>query len=176
MQGPERYTYGSNRMSQRNLRRFFILMIAAACLSGAVFGQDAEPAAKFVVADVHPSANTTNPDSYDMSGGLMKGGIYYLKSATMLDLIRTAYGVDAQKVIGGPNWLEVNRFDVHAKVPAGTTAATVKPMLQALLAERFALVVANEKKPVPAWSLTTSKHPQMKQSDGSGRGGCPAEE
>ncbi len=162
-------------MSQRNLKRILALLIEAACLSGVAFGQTAEPAARFLVADVHPSANPTTPDGYDMSGGLLSGGIYYLKRATMLDLIRTAYGVDPQKVIGGPNWLEVNRFDVHAKVPAGTTATTVKPMLQALLTERFGLVIRNEKKPVPAWSLTASKHPELKQSDGSGAGGCHAE-
>jgi uncharacterized protein (TIGR03435 family) len=162
-------------MSQRNMKRILALVIGTAGLSGAVFGQAAEPAARFVVADVHPSANSTNPDAYDMSGGLLSGGNYYLKRATMLDLIRTAYGVDPQKVIGGPNWLEVNRFDVHAKVPAGTTAATVKPMLQALLVERFGLVVGNEEKPVSAWALTASKHPQLKQSDGSGPSACRAE-
>jgi uncharacterized protein (TIGR03435 family) len=113
-----------------------------------------------------------NPDASDMSGGLMRGGLYQLRRATMLDLIRTAYGVDEQKVIGGPSWLEVDRFDVRAKAPAGTTAATVKPMLQALLTERFGLVVHDDKKPVSAWALTASKHPLLKQSDGTGEAGC----
>jgi uncharacterized protein (TIGR03435 family) len=162
-------------MSDRNRKRIFTLIIGAACLSGTVFGQAAETSAKFEIADVHPSANSTNPDTWDMSGGLMRGGLYYLKRATMLDLIRTAYGLDPKKIIGGPSWLEVNRFDIRAKVPAGTTAATVKPMLQALLAERFSLVVHEDKKPVPAWALTASKHPQLKQSDGSGDSGCHVE-
>jgi uncharacterized protein (TIGR03435 family) len=159
-------------MIQRHLQRILALVIGTASLCGAVYGQAEETAARFVVADVHPSANSTNPDAYDMSGGLVSGGNYYLKRATMLDLIRTAYGVDPQKVIGGPSWLDLNRFDVHAKAPAGTTAATVKPMLQALLAERFGLVIRNDKKPVTAWALTAGKHPQLKQSDGSGASGC----
>jgi uncharacterized protein (TIGR03435 family) len=142
-----------------------------ACACGMPFGQSTEPAGKFELADVHPSPHATNPDASDMSGGLMPGR-YQLRRATMLDLIRTAYGVDAQKVIGGPNWLEVDRFDIRAKVPAGITPATVKPMLQALLADRFGLVVHNDTKPVPAWALTASKHPQLKQSDGSGDPGC----
>jgi uncharacterized protein (TIGR03435 family) len=159
-------------MGYRGSGRFFALLTGIACASGMAFGQDAEPDARFVVADVHPSPHTMNPDATDMSGGLMHGGLYQLRRATMLDLIRTAYGVDPQKVIGGPSWLEVDRFDVRARVPAGTTPVTVRPMLQALLAERFALVVHKDTKPVQAWALTATKHPQLKQSDGSGASGC----
>jgi len=110
-----------------------------------------------------------------MSGGLMRGNLYRLHRATMLDLIRIAYGIDAKKVLGGPSWLDVDRFDLRAKVPAGTTSITVKPMLQALLAERFGLVARNDTKPVPAWALTATKHPEIKQSAGEGAAGCHRE-
>jgi uncharacterized protein (TIGR03435 family) len=72
----------------------------------------------------------------------------------MVDLIRTAYGVDADKVVGGPHWLEMDRFDVIAKTPPSTTRDAVKPMLQALLAERFGLVVRQDIKPVAGNVLT----------------------
>ena len=36
------------------------------------------------------------------------------RDASMLDLIAQAYGVDGSVVIGGPNWLEMDRFDVSA--------------------------------------------------------------
>jgi uncharacterized protein (TIGR03435 family) len=49
--------------------------------------------------------------------------------ATMVDLIRIAYGVDANRVFGGPSWLEWDRFDVIAKAPQSTPAATIKLML-----------------------------------------------
>src|SRR4051812_30671452 len=143
-------------MEFRNAGRTLALLSFAAVVSIPAFGQATESTGKFEVADVHPSPHSTNPDAYDMSGGLMRGGIYHLRRATMLDLIRTAYGVDAKKVVGGPSWLEVDRFDIRAKVPAGTTPATVKAMLQALLAERFALVVHNDQKAVPAWALMAS--------------------
>ncbi len=130
------------------------------------------PALRFEVADVHPTTASVNWDSREMSGGLMRGGLYHLRHATMLDLVRLAYGVDANKVIGGPNWLALDRFDIRAKVPAGTTAAGVKPMLQALLAERFGLVARNDVKPVQAWALTSGKNIQMKRADGAGDGRC----
>src|SRR5580704_13482853 len=48
-------------------------------------------------------------------------------------------------------------------------------MLQVMLAERFALVVHNDKKPVQAWALTAGKPLALKQSDGSGASGCKTE-
>jgi uncharacterized protein (TIGR03435 family) len=83
-----------------------------------------------------------------------QNGKYELRRGTMVDLIRTAYGVEADKVVGGPHWLEMDRFDVMAKVPPATTRDEVKPMLQALLVERFGLVARQEIKPVPGHAVT----------------------
>jgi len=44
-------------------------------------------------------------------------------------------------------------------------------MLQSLLADRFSLAVHNDSRPMAAYALTAGKHPQLKESDGSG-GGC----
>jgi uncharacterized protein (TIGR03435 family) len=96
-----------------------------------------------------------------------------VKNATMVDMISRAYGVDADKVFGGPNWLEYDRFDVIAKMPPKTSAATAKLMLQALLADRFKLVVRQDTQPLPAHALTVGKaKPKMKEADGSGQPGC----
>jgi uncharacterized protein (TIGR03435 family) len=78
-------------------------------------------------------------------------------TATMVDLIRTAYGVDAQNVIGGPNWLEFDRFDVIAKAPAAASPETLKLMLQALLADRFGLTTHPDNQPLPGFVLTLGK-------------------
>jgi len=90
----------------------------------------------------------------------------------MLDLVAAAYGVDGELVVGGPNWLELDRFDVFAKAPANATPDDLKIMLRALLAERFKLVVHNETKPMPAWALMVGKHPTLKKSEGSDETGC----
>jgi uncharacterized protein (TIGR03435 family) len=131
-------------------------------------GQTAgEPTAKFDVADVHSSAHTTQPF---VRGPFYNTGRYELRFATMLDLIHTAYGVDPEKVIGGPNWLEMDRFDVFAKVPAGSSTESRRKMLQTLLADRFQLVVHNDSKPIPAFGLKAGKRPLLKEADGSGSG------
>jgi uncharacterized protein (TIGR03435 family) len=80
--------------------------------------------------------------------------------------------VDDDKVLGGPTWLEMDRFDVIAKAPANTTPETLKLMLQSLLADRFKLVAHPESKPLPAYALRVGKHLLIKQADGSEEPGC----
>jgi uncharacterized protein (TIGR03435 family) len=143
----------------------------AALLPVAAFCQSTEPVPTFEVADVQVSPQPKGPIPF-MNGPFLRGGRYELRYATMVDLIRTAYSVDADKVLGGPNWLEMDRFDVTAKAPGKPTPEALKNMLQALLADRFKLVVHKDTKPMPAYALITGKHPALKKSDGSGDSGC----
>jgi uncharacterized protein (TIGR03435 family) len=140
-------------------------------LSGAAFGQAAESTPAFDFVEIHASAKSTNPN---MTGGFLRaGGRYDIRKATMVDLIRTAYGVDADKVLGGPSWLETDRFDIAAKAPQSTPPETVKLMLQAALADRFKLVIHKDSKPMSVFVLSMGKgKPKMKESEGSGSPDC----
>ena len=141
-------------------------------LAGAVLGQSSSTAPSFDVADVHVRAHSSNPTPY-MTGGVLRGGRYDLRNATMVDLISTAYGVDADTVLGGPNWLETDRFDVIAKAPPSTSPDTVKVMLQAMLAERFTLVLHKDTKPQSAFALTAgSGNQKLKEASGGGVPDC----
>jgi len=141
----------------------------AALLSGAAFGQSSDTTPKFEVADIHASPRTTQPF---VRGPFYNSGRYELRFATMLDLVRTAYGVDPEKVMGGPNWIEMDRFDVFAMAPGASTAESRKLMLQALLADRFKLVTHKDSKPIPAFALKASKKAQLKEPEGNGANGC----
>ncbi len=124
----------------------------------------------FLLADVHTSPFTSNPF---MHGNSIQGGLYFLTQATMVDLIATAYGVDAANVQGGPAWLERDRYDIRAKVPPKTTQDDVKLMLRALLADRFHLVVKTGSAPMPTYILSAGPgKPKMTESEGTGEGAC----
>ncbi|HET9399680.1 MAG TPA: TIGR03435 family protein [Candidatus Acidoferrales bacterium] len=126
--------------------------------------------ASFEIADVHKSSATPFPF---FQGAVVRGGKYTLKQATMVDLIATAYGVTNERVLGGPSWLETDRFDVIAKVPGGTKDDAAKAMLQGMLAERFKLTFHNDTHPMPVFALSAGKgKPKLKESDGSGTPGC----
>ena len=124
---------------------------------------------KFEVADVHASPPTLRPQP---AGPFYGDGRYELQTVNMLDLIHTAYGVDPERVYGGPNWLEMERFDVIAKTPNGSNAESRKLMLQALLADRFKLVFHNDSKPMPAYGLTVEKNAKLHEAGGTGETGC----
>jgi uncharacterized protein (TIGR03435 family) len=124
----------------------------------------------FVIADVHTSPFSANPF---MHGNSIQGDRYFLTQATMIDLIATAYGVDAVNVQGGPTWLERDRYDIRAKVPPKTTQNDVKLMLRALLADRFHLVVKTGAAPMPTYILSAGPgKPKMTESEAAGEGSC----
>src|SRR5580692_11423279 len=141
-------------------------------LPGAAFHQDTGKPPAFDLADVHASAPSTSTLNSFMKGPFIGGGRYEVRTASMLDLVRTAYSLEPDKVVGGPNWLEADRFDVVAKAAPGSTPDTMKIMLQTLLAERFKLVVHDESRPMPAYALKAGKKPLLKQADGTGETGC----
>jgi uncharacterized protein (TIGR03435 family) len=139
------------------------IIAAAFLLSVAAFGQ---------IADIHVSAKSTNPFPRT---GPVRGGRYEIKTASMVDLIRIAYGFPADKILGGPSWLEMDRFDVIAKVPPDSTPDTQKLILQSLLEDRFKLVVHKDTKPLPTYALTAGKTLHLKKAEGSEDPGCRAQ-
>src|SRR5580658_5429709 len=152
------------------MERAFAGMILVALLCAAAFTQSTASPPAFEVADVHASPYRRFPD---MDQGSLQGDRYVLRQATMVDLIATAYGVDGSNVQGGPPWLETDRFEVTAKVPAATTPATAKLMLRSLLQDRFQLVIHDGSKPMPAFVLTIGKgKPKMTEAEGSGDADC----
>jgi uncharacterized protein (TIGR03435 family) len=127
--------------------------------------------AKFEIADVHVS--TTAHGFAQNFGGVLRGGRYVNRDATMLNLIEAAYGVSEDSIAGGPGWINSDLFDVIAKVPDGTTAATANGMLKTLLADRFKLAVHNDTGPVPRYVLSIGKvGSKLKPASGSGNPGC----
>jgi uncharacterized protein (TIGR03435 family) len=149
------------------MKRVFAGMAFIALLSCAVFGQTPT----FGIADVHASAAAANSL---MRGGVVRSGIYRIQTATMVDLIGAAYNVGADKVLGGPSWLELDRFDVYAKVPPSTLADTPRLMLQGVLADRFKLALHKDTRPLPGFALTVRKGvtPKLKPADSSDSTGC----
>jgi uncharacterized protein (TIGR03435 family) len=51
------------------------------------------------------------------------------------------------------------RFDVNAKLPAGSTPEKIPEMLQTLLEERFQIKLHREKKELPVYALLVGKPP-----------------
>ncbi len=144
------------------LAGLFAILCGASC-----WAQSLDPLPQFEIADVHTSANLSNRN---MTSAL-RNGRFAIRDATMSDLIRFAYSVDPDQVIGGPHWLEWHRFEILAKYPETTPSETVRLMLRSLLAGRFKLALHTDSKPLPAYVLSSgSGTPKLKEADGSGKG------
>lgn len=131
-----------------------------------------QTALAFDVASVKPAGPL---DPMALAQGKMRigmkvdGQIVDIASFTLRDLIRTAYEVkDFQ--ISGPDWLSsglgAQRFNIQATMPDGATEKQVPKMLQALLAERFKLVIHHDTKEHSVMALVVAKGgPKMKESE-----------
>ncbi len=142
------------------MSQYSCIVILAALLPGAAFGQP-ETQANFEIADVHVSPKTLHPRKTVS----FRDGRFELEMATMTDLIATAWGVDPDKVLGGPDWLDMDRFDVIARAPSGTSQQALKSMLQSLLEARFGLTIHMDQKPFAAYVLSVGNgKPKLKES------------
>jgi uncharacterized protein (TIGR03435 family) len=106
----------------------------------------------FTVASVKPSP----PGERRMFASPMPGGGFSARNANVFYLLNMAYGLPANRILGGPDWMNSEYFDVEAKYePADATAPAprMQLMLQTLLRERFSLDAAMEKRDRPVYAL-----------------------
>jgi uncharacterized protein (TIGR03435 family) len=101
-------------------------------------------------------------------GGLehLSPGRFGVECVSLRDYIRGAYGsyglgrnpnVRPPKVLGGPDWVDTDRYDIVAKAPGETGLDEMYgPMLRALLEDRFGLKVHSEIRELPVYALTAA--------------------
>jgi uncharacterized protein (TIGR03435 family) len=124
-------------------------------------------AQSFEVASIKPAAPMQ--DGRIMIGahggpGTDDPGQMTFNNISIGDLVQSAYDVKGYQVTG-PDWLQTARFDVNAKVPAGTTKEDSRIMLQHLLADRFKLVLHRSSKEASIYALVVAKGgPKLKAS------------
>jgi uncharacterized protein (TIGR03435 family) len=68
-----------------------------------------------------------------------------------------AYGLQYARVIGGPEWINDDRFEIQAKPAKDANPAQVMTMLQNLMEERFRMKVHRENREVPVYDLVVDK-------------------
>src|SRR5262245_28690545 len=116
-----------------------------------------DPNAKpeFEVATIKPS----DPNRRGWGIGVNRSGMLNTLNTTLSDLIKFAYDLHPNQVIGVPAWFDSERFDISAK-PDTAGIPTVKQMqmmLQKLLADRLSLAFHKDKKELSAYAITVAK-------------------
>jgi uncharacterized protein (TIGR03435 family) len=86
-------------------------------------------------------------------------------NVTLKDVLGKAYLVQSYQITG-PDSIEIERFDIAAKIPAGAAQDQIPLMLQSLLADRFNLTIHRETKELPVYALTPAKNgPKLKAAE-----------
>jgi uncharacterized protein (TIGR03435 family) len=135
--------------------RTIYLAISAIFVSFAAFGQTPSTRLEFEVASVKPAEPIGLGTQVNL-GMHVDGAQVRLQYRSLQDLIRQAYRVKGHQV-EGPGWTVSDRFDITAKLPAGTTPEQVPEMLQALLADRFQLTLHRTTKDMEVLALVVAK-------------------
>ena len=94
-------------------------------------------------------------------GGIrpQQGGERYVATNVPLRLlIMVAYRVKTDQVVGGPDWMNTDTFDMNAKAEKPSSVEDLHLMLQNLLAERFKLRFHRETKELPVYVLAVDKN------------------
>ena len=86
----------------------------AALTAGWMFGQPATTPLTFEVASIKPSTETGFRTGIQM----LPGGGLRVSGATVKLLLTVAYDVREFQIVGGPGWINSDRYDILAKRPA----------------------------------------------------------
>jgi uncharacterized protein (TIGR03435 family) len=128
----------------------------------------AAPAYEFDVATIKLS-----PGTAPLGGGLgfYSEDTFRSRNMQFRFVIRWAYGLwggGGEMVLGGPSWLDSERYEIRAKMDPSVAEQMKKlspdqrthaqeQMVQALLADRLKLVIHREAKELPVYALTIAK-------------------
>ena len=131
------------------------LMVCWALAQGAAHGQSAEPPppslTSFEVASVKPNNSGAERSALAQLGP----GTFFAQNSTVRNLIRAAYDVRLFQVVGGDDWIDVDRYDITAKLRRTPAAANadewpqVELGLRDLLEDRFGLKIHFETRLLP---------------------------
>lgn len=127
---------------------------------------DAHPA--FEVATIKP----TRPDE-QRTYLIVRGTDMQVVNFSLQSLVKFAYDVQDKQLVGAPDWMNTDKFDIDAKpdIPGQPNGDQLKEMVQKLLADRFALKFHKGQKEMEAYVLTVGKDgPKLKQNTGNPNG------
>jgi uncharacterized protein (TIGR03435 family) len=139
-----------------------VALAVGAALGVSLVAQAPAPAESptFEVASVRPNTSGDNKQMVQ----ILPGGRYNGINIPPRLLIMNSYGLQPQQLVGAPDWISSERFDIVAKAEGdlGPPVSRDGPsrlqlMIRALLEERFKLKVHREPREVPVYALVLAR-------------------
>jgi uncharacterized protein (TIGR03435 family) len=143
------------------MKQILTTLLAAACCALAA-DQTFEVASIHTRTDGTGDIYTLKPFRFDFSGPRIT-----IENFTLSDLITYAYNIKNYELFGEPRWARIDRYNISAKATDGAALTPDKgrPMMRALLADRFQLKVHTETREMPVYALVVAKGgPKFRES------------
>jgi uncharacterized protein (TIGR03435 family) len=135
-------------------------LVLTGLISGPIVAQ--QPASPLEVASVKANKSPTAVQRFDVAPGRYTFIAYTVQSLIYMSHQRNAF--DRRETIGGPDWIDKDRFDVVVQAEKGAALTDpdgfpgpVLAMVRAVLADRFGLVTHNEVRERPVYALVTAR-------------------
>jgi bla regulator protein blaR1 len=154
-----------------------VLAIAAPILAGALNMRQGATSSQSqsTPAPAHASVSITPNTSGSDRVRLMFGpGKFSSQNGSLQQVIRAAYALEDDRIVGAPDWLASEKYDVDAeeggthdfnKVPPDIEFSQQGLLLQAMLADRLKLAVHRETRQVSVYALVVAPGgPKLKEA------------
>lgn len=122
-------------------------------------------------ADANPSFEvvTIKPSDPNRPGKLftVRGRQVMTINTTVSDMLSVSYGIHPRQIVGGPDWVGSQKYDVTGEpdVPGRPSTTQLRGMIEKLLADRFKLSFHRDKKELPVYALVVGpKGPMLTRS------------
>src|SRR6478609_3499755 len=147
-------------MTKIALRLGVVIMLASGAASSALHAQSPAPLT-FEVASIKPSAPPDPSNPLTMVPMLLpgSGGSIRATNLPLRLLVRAAYKLEDDQIIGGPPWQLSSKFDITAKPEDGAVVSedALRERLKALLADRFKLKTHTETREMTVSALMLAR-------------------
>lgn len=151
-----------------------VMLVATLILTAVPLASQTQQKPSFEVVSVKPSPPMTGGPI--RVGGGAQGDRFVMSSATLRMLLQMAYQragntplSGQMQIIGGPGWMESDRYDVQATADCSGGAIPrerLQLMVQSMLEERFQLKAHMETRELPIYNLLVAKDgPKIKPSE-----------
>lgn len=133
--------------------------LVALAVSAVAWLAGAQQEPSFAAASVKANPSGLHPSGLPGSTtDFRPGGRFSALNVVVRDLIRTAWNLEAYRVVGGPDWLRRAHFDIEATAGADVPIERARLMLKALLAERFELRARLEPREMRTYALVLNRN------------------
>jgi uncharacterized protein (TIGR03435 family) len=117
----------------------------------------------FEVASIKRNNSGSEGGGFNANAGFLR-----VTNNPLRNVIRNAWGLQAFQIMGGPDWINTERWDIVAKAE-GNPGPQMMAMVQSLLADRFKLVAHTETRELPIYALVFAREdrsfgPKMRAS------------